>query len=295
MGSSIGDTSLEAQVSTKCTNPLELDHDDLPVGKRVLVRCGQCLGCVIWRKQRWIGRLLLERQDHETSVFLTMTYQEAPQGLDYRDVQLFYKRLRKLGPFRHFTVGEYGSKTGRPHWHSIMFSPSPRAVLYWQSIRGTGELCKYWQHGYISVGDVNRQSIGYVCKYALKEALNPEFVVRCSLKPGIGARRLYAWGERMALQARELTGIPNTINIDGRSYPLCSKSKEWVEQGYLAKGGTLRPILPALELSALDAELARQRGDHSRENRISSVRELQARTGQRGYLGKAKIKAKSEL
>lgn len=51
--------------------------------------------------------------------------------LYYRDVQLFYKRFRKnlvkaygkeRTGFKHFTVCEYGSKFGRPHYHSVILS-----------------------------------------------------------------------------------------------------------------------------------------------------------------------------
>ena len=67
-----------------------------------------------------------EASTHDHNCFLTLTYDEAnlPRHgqLLKRDLQLFFKRLRKLmGPFRYVACGEYGDLRRRPHFHVALF------------------------------------------------------------------------------------------------------------------------------------------------------------------------------
>lgn len=67
-----------------------------------------------------------EASTHDHNCFLTLTYDDAnlPRHgqLLKRDLQLFFKRLRKLtGPFRYVACGEYGDLRRRPHFHVALF------------------------------------------------------------------------------------------------------------------------------------------------------------------------------
>lgn len=84
---------------------------------------------------------MLELMYHEQACFITLTYDDFhiprrfygdPRSgsalpcytLCLRDVQLFFKRLRKAFPaavIRYFGCGEYGSRTFRPHYHFVLF------------------------------------------------------------------------------------------------------------------------------------------------------------------------------
>lgn len=158
-----------------------------------------------------------EAKLHEENSFVTLTYAPSklpPHGsLCYRDVQLFFKRLRKeRGRFRYFVCGEYGEELKRPHYHALLFGLGfPDRVRIKKS--GDNELfespalARLWTHGFVSIGAVTEQSARYVADYGLKKVggslakyhyermdpdtgeliqLEPEFV-RMSLKPGIGA------------------------------------------------------------------------------------------------------------
>ena len=100
--------------------------------------------------------------------------------LHYRDMQLFMKRLRKsikedygsTEKLKYYTCGEYGPKTERPHYHSIMFNlPEPlRTLQYdWDQKRWR---CKpmedLWELGHVHLGEVTGASIHYVTGYLQK-------------------------------------------------------------------------------------------------------------------------------
>ena len=87
------------------------------------VPCGKCPNCKKRRVNEWVFRLQEEDKVSSTSYFITLTYDTvvvpiSPNGfmtLKKRDLQLFWKRLRKAigkGPkIRYYAVGEYGSKS----------------------------------------------------------------------------------------------------------------------------------------------------------------------------------------
>lgn len=105
------------------------------------IPCGNCIGCRIEYSKQWANRCMLEVQYHERCCFITLTYnrEHVPLvgysiggklasvpalTLSKRDLQLFFKRLRKFFPgvcIRYFGCGEYGPQTLRPHYHVILF------------------------------------------------------------------------------------------------------------------------------------------------------------------------------
>jgi hypothetical protein len=102
---------------------------------------------------------------------------------------------KKIGHFRYFLCGEYGSKKKRPHYHVIIFGWKPKDLEYFFTDK-TGNvvyLSKFvesiWQNGFVSVGEVNLYTAKYVAKYMQKQVdygdLKKPFI-RMSLKPGIG-------------------------------------------------------------------------------------------------------------
>ena len=107
----------------------------------VTVPCGKCIGCRLEYSRQWANRCMLELQYHDSSYFVTLTYNEEHVPRSYygnpetgealpsltlckRDFQLFMKRLRKRfsdDTIRFFMCGEYGPTTFRPHYHAILF------------------------------------------------------------------------------------------------------------------------------------------------------------------------------
>lgn len=226
-----------------CEAPIEVRHPD--TGLLSQVRCGQCLGCRIRRKQSWVGRLRLEHLCHLYSRFITLTYAEDPGILDYGDFQLFMKRYREhYGPCRFFAVGEYGEKNKRGHWHVVVFGHAPERRGHWKDNLA-------WSHGYSYDGNVTPASIGYVAGYVLKGGDDREHrpLTRCSLRPGIGFDRIRAMA-RAAVPVG-LSSWPRSYRIGGRWYPLCDGGLAAFKVEYLESGG-----VPFSDRSPITRDLA---------------------------------------
>jgi len=194
---------------------------------RIELPCGQCVGCRLARAEGWSLRVMHEAQCHplQTCWFVTLTYspENLPPGggLQYRDFQLFMKRLRRsIGKsVRFFMCGEYGEQLSRPHYHACLFGlPLTDLKLFKSTPYGdlfTSEfLSRLWGLGFVSIGSLTKQSAGYVARYSLKKItgdmadghytrvdpetgelvrLAPEFA-RMSLRPGIGSEWFRRFG-----------------------------------------------------------------------------------------------------
>lgn len=136
--------------------------------KPLIVPCGKCFPCLSNKRHDWSFRLEQEHRYSRSSLFVTLTYdrKHLPENwsLKKRDLQLFFKRLRKHelnSRIRYYAVGEYGSKTGRPHYHAIIFNANEETVR------------KAWSLGMVHVGKVNQASIKYTLKYIVQPDLKP--------------------------------------------------------------------------------------------------------------------------
>ena len=161
--------------------------------------CGKCDGCVAMRAGEWALRCEHEALLYDSNWFLTLTYREVPPGgsLRLKDLQLFWKRLRKLYPgVRYFACGEYGEDLARPHYHVLAFNlllpdMSMRRRSDGKVMYGSAELERLWGLGSVWIDQVTPGSIRYVTSYMLKAAppsssalLRPFQVM--SRRPGLG-------------------------------------------------------------------------------------------------------------
>lgn len=154
-------------------------------------------------------RCMHETTCHEENVFLTLTYDEdhlpAKASLDRKAFPLFVRALRKqIAPakVRYFYVGEYGTRSFRPHYHALLFGyrPSDAALL---AVRGdhpvftSQALSDVWTQGLHEFGEVTPASALYVAGYMKRKMTGswaklkygervPEFG-QMSRNPGIGA------------------------------------------------------------------------------------------------------------
>jgi hypothetical protein len=87
-----------------------------------------------------------------------MTYAEEPPSVSKRDLQLFFKALRKTTKrkIKYYAVAEYGTTTQRPHYHVILFNSDEHEII------------SSWRHGHVYFGQVELASIGYTLKYLTK-------------------------------------------------------------------------------------------------------------------------------
>ncbi|UCS96030.1 MAG: replication initiation protein [Microviridae sp.] len=189
----------------------------------IAVPCGKCVICRDRKKREWSFRATCENV-YSTSqpLFVTLTYNNAhlpKHGVFKEELQLFLKRMRiKLDRqkvehnIRYFAVGEYGSKSGRPHYHLILWNfptssfKNITAVLHfiencWKvqtfingepqyNYKGTPITESL---GFCLVKPCETGAISYVMKYMRKEAILPEgcnkvFFLSSRKNGGLGAQ-----------------------------------------------------------------------------------------------------------
>lgn len=201
------------------------------------IPCGKCIGCRLDYSRTWANRMMLELEYHDSAYFLTLTYDNENVPVTYyadertgeaiealtlvkRDVQLFFKRLRKAGQkVRYYLAGEYGDNTMRPHYHAIVYGlvlndlqvikRSSEGVLYTSDY-----LTKIWKNGIVGVANVTWNTCAYVARYVTKKLngklgefykvhnIQPEFCLM-SRRPGIG-RQYYEDNKNRIYETDEL-------------------------------------------------------------------------------------------
>lgn len=181
------------------------------------VPCGQCIACRLTKTMDRATLCMLEKlyyPDNECW-FLTLTYDdlhlktgetvntetgEIHRGitLDKRDIQNFWKRVRKrykIQPRSYYDeektklkepgllyldCGEYGPQTGRSHYHAIVFGlPLEMDQLHFYKNNDMGDrmfnhdrLTDIWGMGHVIVARVTIESCQYVARYNLKKTLD---------------------------------------------------------------------------------------------------------------------------
>lgn len=210
--------------------------------------CGQCIPCRINKQRAKVTRMLLEYRTHAAASFITTTYtpETLPQAWSLEDpghrrgnlspadlsgfIKRLRERLREAGhpPIRHFSVGEYGDTTERPHYHSILFGVS------FDVLRAGDLLEKSWGAGRTHAVEATINTMQYVAGYLTKKWTNPlhldldgrhqEFS-RASNDPGIGVPAV-PWlasalrtkkGVELLAQSMD---VPSQVWLQGRYWPL---------------------------------------------------------------------------
>lgn len=185
--------------------------------KWVNVPCGCCDECLNDRARQWAYRILVEAAQYKNNWFITLTYDDdhlpSNMNLVKTEISDFNKKLKTYmnrkglnSDFRFYGVGEYGSRTARPHYHEILFNCEiPDLEFYKRSENGdlyynSEFLNSVWNKGYVVIARVDIGSACYVARYCDKKKLLtkkekedlyskgivPEFSVM-SRRPGIGA------------------------------------------------------------------------------------------------------------
>lgn len=171
------------------------------------VPCGRCGFCLQNRRKEWSFRLQKEVRYHESAIFTTLTisdenlvYGDDDNGVSYpildkRSLQLFMKRLRhkqaKLSEnkIKYYAVGEYGTKTNRPHYHALVFGLDRRL---------NEEIDDIWREGLSHVGTVTNDSIDYITKYVVNRYDHSHYLVPpfACISNGIGLQHFLDNQER---------------------------------------------------------------------------------------------------
>ena len=164
----------------------------------IAIPCNICYACRTNRVTKWVTKMLFETlvPERGTPFFLTLTYDEDHLPDNYsiskdefqRFKKRFYKHLKTHYPDRNFSffaVGEYGSRTMRPHYHAIIWGFSPEdtflhnlLVSSWKlsaperiDVRFIGLEDALKSKGDKSISNSMIKSFRYTMKYALKNTL----------------------------------------------------------------------------------------------------------------------------
>lgn len=263
------------QSKSTCTTPFMLSEKN---GGHP-VPCGKCLNCLKRRVSAWSFRLMQEFKNSANGYFLTLTYdtdsvpitKNGFMELNKRDLQLFFKRLRKahnksdrgLGQrIKYYAVGEYGTKSRRPHYHIIIFNVDLAVLLGEKYANAVGSVfkldgkkefvCKQWINqqtfkpiGHITIGQISEASVGYTMKYVSKPSQvplhrNDDRQIEFSLmSKGIGISYL-----TKAMQLWHLNDLENRMycNLAGGkkiAMPRYYKNKIYSEEQRKKAGGAM--------------------------------------------------------
>lgn len=188
-----------------------------------LIPCLKCNFCLQDRRNSWAIRLHQELKRSISAHFLTLTYNDSnlplvedTSGERWRkgiymtldrnhlkkfhdalwtanrrfiksqtyDKSTYQELLKKYSP-KFYSVGEYGSKHHRPHYHIIAFNVHPKVIRkmqlntnYEQGEKPKGAI---WNYGSIHVGEVNNASIAYCAKYLIDR--DKQLVCNNQVKP----------------------------------------------------------------------------------------------------------------
>lgn len=172
-----------------CLTPITLPTDD---GIGQVVPCGRCNACLLRSRTEWAFRLRQELKFSDYGYFITLTYDnehlpiieavdEESGAFIYvptvvkRDLQLFFKRLRKRFPdvlIRYYAISEYGAERGRPHYHAILFFRCPDLVLDDEQVYQ--KVVDSWLLGQeVTVSPVTEGRILYITTYCYDHFINP--------------------------------------------------------------------------------------------------------------------------
>ena len=163
-------------------------------GEILTLPCGRCATCRSKKRFEWVLRMELEDMTAITTWFITLTYDDdkVPRKNGYTVLEKsapinFIRRLKKLEAktpkqhrlpthdsygdkykIRYLQVGEYGSKTYRPHYHLIVWNVSKYAI---------DRVSRAWKNGFVKA-ETPRDGgavATYTAKYVMKEHAEIDF------------------------------------------------------------------------------------------------------------------------
>jgi hypothetical protein len=154
----------------RCITPITIKNDKPRIGafRYHKVPCGKCPNCRKSKSNTWQFRLMQEYIRATTMHFVTLTYNdenvpygETEQTLHKKDLQNFIKRLRKSlnTKIKYYAVGEYGTKTERPHYHAIIYNIPEKE---------TDKIAKAWGLGNTDTKKANGAMVRYCTQYLIK-------------------------------------------------------------------------------------------------------------------------------
>jgi len=185
------------------------------------------MACRIARNREWAARLLHEKSQHKSSVFLTLTFNPDSipplDSLSKDTLQKFLKRLRKGlngRKIKYFACGEYGELHGHAHYHLIVFGLS-------LSLKDKALVEKVWSnpdtgasYGYVYFGTVTYSSCRYVTAYILKKITGKMAAEEYGDRVPPFALMSKGLGKSFIMKNKAQFDFQQGMTIDGKHFPL---------------------------------------------------------------------------
>lgn len=258
----------------------------------MLIPCGQCIGCKIGKREDWVTRMELESRtsDPDGIYFVTLTYNdenipnlnlttgeimrgkayawkggsetpECVQTLWKEDITLFLKRLRKgyQGGIRYFLAGEYGEKTGRPHYHMIIYGWYPTDLTPIHKLTKSSHLTskkleEIWGKGNVDIAPATPETYRYVAGYVTKKLYGDD-------------NKYKEWG--MQAPYCVMSRMPGL----GDEYYNQHKEEIW-EQGYITCAGGKHARIPDYYYRKLEEENPERAWSIKRDRQAKVIQNL---------------------
>lgn len=153
--------------------------------------CNRCHPCVGMKRYQWVQKMKLEGQAWKYKYFITLTYSPdhipLHDHLNKKDPQNFMKLLRYYlkqtnNTCKYFTCGEYGTKTSRPHYHTILFTDYQLPLKFIKNTKNgplyeSPIINKAWKHkGHIWIAHIlDEKPLSYVASYSNKKHIKQQY------------------------------------------------------------------------------------------------------------------------
>lgn len=232
-----------------CLSPINLDGMSVP--------CGKCAQCRLKRRNSHYQALCDIASRYKNVYFWTLTYNDehvhkTDSGnltLCREDIKKWFKICRKLYQyhfpgetldFKYWFVGEYGSQTGRPHYHGLTFGLTSKQIAFFRH---------KWKHGFFYTTQLStlcdqEKVIGYVLKYILKDYFDKKYledvekprvmqsINLCELKP-----EELAWytGADLGITQDDVPDYETCLRISDRRFRYIGKYKYRLSERYARK------------------------------------------------------------
>ena len=216
-------------------------------------RCKRCDPCSRWDKHNWLGRYFAEAVTSRCVLFVTLTfsdrYLDRGRSLDPKFVRNYVEGLRRRYgyKFRYLACAENGDKTGRPHFHLLLFfdraGPPPSPDHFPANVRTR---IAAWKYGYGQVEAPRDmvKSVTYIANYidkpestlfACSQGMGKAYLLNYAEFLGRNRRPLsegYGMQYTVAGARKSASGNPNAL-VSGVGKPwryLVPRSHDWMRE-----------------------------------------------------------------
>lgn len=238
------------------------------------IECGKCMGCRNRQKEDWATRMVHESKMWDRNCFVTLTYDDEHLPHDGRvsrkHIRNFIKRLQRFcdRPIRYYACAEYGERTGRAHYHIVIFNEDFLSSRYYFDAGagnyGNKEIEQIWGMGQVTIAPFNEARAYYTAGYVAKkmgDEAQDTFALQ-SRNPPLGK----PWFEK---HWKSLVNVKGVV-ITGQKKTIPKVYVKWMEgkPGYEAIKEAIQDQMKVLD----DKKLRAKKANHVAKQNLRSFK-----------------------